>query len=148
MRVGSGLRPMRRLNVSFTRHSSTHLVVQLLILGSERGKPIHIPVIHAEGRGNENGVVNFEIRSAFLPRSLDVLGEHSFAVLLNLPRDLEKRLELRANRRMLMVETDCIDQFVISVEVMRGGRSVARLAKIAIVSGRDECGDHLTFATR
>jgi hypothetical protein len=49
---------------------------------------------------------------------------------------------------MLMVESDRIDQFVISVEVMRSGRSVARLAQIAIVSGGDERGDHLTFATR
>ena len=74
MRVASRLRVLRRLNVTLMRHSITHFVVQLLIFGSERRKPVHIAVVHTKRRRDKNGIVNLEICGAFLSRFFNVFG--------------------------------------------------------------------------
>ena len=67
------------------------------ILGRLPGtKAVNVAVVHAESRGNEDGVVDLDVGGPVRPRLGDIIGRDPLAVLLNLARDRGQRLELRA----------------------------------------------------
>jgi hypothetical protein len=55
-------------------------------------------------------------------------------------------LQLGRNRRALIVARHRVDELVRTVEMMRGGGSMAGVAEGAVVPRRNEARDHLALA--
>ena len=75
------------------------LAVEVGIVGRPGGEPVDVAVEHAERRGDEHGVVDFEVGGAQLARALDVGGVTCLPLCRRLAGDDEQRLELVGDAR-------------------------------------------------
>jgi len=90
--------------------------------------------------------MNLQVGGTFRARFPDVFAGHVLATLLHLRGNREQCFQLRAHRRIWIVETDGIDEFVIPAQVVGGGSAMADLTEVAVVPGRYEGGNHLALA--
>jgi hypothetical protein len=124
------------------------LPVQVGIVRRPGCQAVNITVVHAKCRSNQNGVVDFQIGRPLLSRPLDVRGCDILPAQLDLARNGQQSLELGGNGRNLEVLLDVNDQLFVAAEMVRGCGSMAGLAKVAIVPGRNVGGNQLALAGR
>lgn len=72
--------------------------VRGLIWPQGRREPVHVTVEHAEGRGDEDRVMDLQVGRACLPRERHVLGAHLLAAFLHGSGDPQQGCELRRDR--------------------------------------------------
>src|SRR5262245_14234486 len=80
-----------------------------------------VAVLHAESRGDQDGVVDRLVGGAICSRVFDIAGCHVSSALLNFGGNRQQRLELRGNIRRLKVLL-----FVASGANLRGLRAAAQ----------------------
>src|SRR5215469_7951944 len=114
----------------------SHLRIHAGIARLPRVESIHIAVVHAERRRNENRIVNLQIGRAFAPGSVYVFRGYEFAVALHLARDCQQCFQLWRHRRAFEVRL-YLAYYVVSAQVTGCSRAVAGLAKIAVVLRRN-----------
>src|SRR5580693_3343860 len=73
-----------RVDIAFVRHVRAHGNISLLLLRSPGGETVHVAVVHAEGRGDQDCVVNLGVGCAFLASTRNVLGGNALAALLHM----------------------------------------------------------------
>src|SRR5262245_62075879 len=100
------------------------LAVEIRIVRRPRGQAVHVAVAHAEDGGDEDGVVNLEIRRARGARPRDVLGQDVPPAARGLRGDDQERLQLVGDRGALEVALDLRDEVFVAVQVMRRDRAV------------------------
>ena len=101
------------------RHARAHGNISFLFLWSPGGKTVHVAVVHAEGRGDQDCVVNLGVSCAFLASASDVFRSDTSAALLDMPGDVQKCFEFRRDRSRLEVPFDFGDQREIAREFRR-----------------------------
>ncbi len=110
---------------------------------------VHVPVsIHAEGRGDEYRVVNFQVGGAELAGTFDVFRTDVLAAALHLARDRQQSLELVRNRCALRTLLHIQDKLFIAVQMISGHRAMNRLAEKAVVTRRNVGSDQFALAWR
>jgi hypothetical protein len=83
-----------RGDIAFVRHARAHGNVSFLLSWRPSSKAIYVAVVHAEGGGNQDRVVNLNFGCTFFASASDVFRGDSLAALLNVPGDVEKCFEL------------------------------------------------------
>jgi hypothetical protein len=81
----------------------THLVVDGRIGRREGREAVNVTVVHAEGRGDQDRVVDFNVCGTFGARLFDVNVRHLFAALLHLAGNRQQRFQLVRDGRCLRV---------------------------------------------
>ena len=76
--------------VAFLGEVLAHLRVHGFVVRLPGGESVDIPVVHAEGCGDEDGVVDLEIRCAEAAGTIDVAGSDVPAALLDFSCDGEQ----------------------------------------------------------
>jgi len=85
------------------------LAVEDGVVGLDGGEAVDVAVVHAEGSGDEDGVVDFEVGGAEAARVGYVVGGHVFAAVLDFGGDDEERFEFVGNVRVLEITLDAFD---------------------------------------
>jgi len=106
------------------RQACAHVNISFLLLRSPGGKTIHVAVVHAEGRGDQDCVVYLGISCALLASTRDVFRGDALATLLDVPGDVQERFELGRNRSGFEVPFDFGNQGKIACEFRRTAQVV------------------------
>jgi hypothetical protein len=80
------------------------------IVRGDGSQAVDVPVIHAERRGDQNGVVDLGIGGASRPSRFHMLGGNLQPAFLHCGRDGEERLHLVRDRRGREVSAHLLDQ--------------------------------------
>src|SRR5450432_3495756 len=70
-------------DIAFMRHARAHGDISFLLLRSPGGKTVNVAVVHAEGRGDQDCVVNLGVSCSFLASACDVFRGDTLAALLD-----------------------------------------------------------------
>ena len=134
-------------DVAVASYALAAFAIKSLIVGLVGAKAIDVAVVHAEGGGDEDGVVNLKVGCALLARGFDVGGGDEFAVLLHLAGDDEECFELGTDGGLGEIGLDLLDKGLVAAQVRSGNGAVDAVAVVGAVAAGNISGDELAFAT-
>src|SRR5579875_2209575 len=73
----------------------SHFAVHRLVARLPGTQAVNVAVVHTERRSDEHRVVNLDVRGSMSLCVGDIIGGNALAVLLDLARDGQQRLQLR-----------------------------------------------------
>ena len=136
------------LSVAVFSEVLAHFRVHGFIAGLPGGEAVYVAVEHAEGGGNQDGVVNLDVGGVFGAGAGDVFGGDIFAAQPDFAGDREERFEFGGDGRGGGIGGDAFDDGGVTCEVGGGGGSVAGGAEEAIVLRGDVGGNQFAFSKR
>jgi len=118
------------------------------VVGDGGGEAIDIAVVHAEGGGDEDGVVDFEVGGAFAAGRGDIAGGDAAPAFLDFSGDDEESFELGRNAGFVGSALDAVNESFVAAEMSRGDGAVDGLAVVAVVLRGDVGGDEFASTRR
>jgi hypothetical protein len=85
------------MHIPFLGETFSTLAINFGIRGGPGSQSVDVAVVHAEGCGDEHGVVDLLVGGAFPTCALDIFGRDLLAALLHFAGDRKQRLELVRN---------------------------------------------------
>lgn len=122
-----------KVEVSHFAHDRSPGSIEICVVGLPGCQAIHVAVVHAKSSGNQDRVVNLQVRSPLLPRAFNILAGHVLSTLPNLSGDGQQRLELLRNVRARVVLLYIQHQPLIPAQVVSSDGAMDILAIVAIV---------------
>ena len=146
MRVAPGEVLFAYRDISVAGHAAAALAIEGFVVGLVGAETVDIAVVHAEGRGDQHGIVNLNFGCAMLARGFDIGTGDQLAILLDLTRNDQQRLELGADVGLREVGLDLLHQRLVAAQVGRGNGAVNAVAIVGAVAAGDVGGDQLALA--
>src|SRR5688572_19169111 len=122
------------------------LAIPSRVGGRQRAETVHVPVEHAEGGGDQHGIVNLDVGRTLGTGAGDVRVAHLASAALYARSDREQCLHLGRHRRAFGVGDHSAHHSAVITEVTRRDGGVAVVTEGAVVEGRDVRGNELALA--
>src|SRR5687768_7528632 len=110
-----------------------HLVVRLAGVGRPSRQPVDVAVVHAEGRRDEDRVVDLEVGGACGAGCRDVAFGHGATAPLDRCRDLEQGTKAGAHGSLPRISLDALHDVVAAGDLTSREGGVREIAEPALV---------------
>src|SRR5579862_5996374 len=97
-------------DIAVAGNAGAAFAIEGFVDGLPGSEAVDVAVVHAEGGGDQDRVVNFEIGGAFAAGGFDVRGGDEFAVLLHFAGNRQQGFELGRNGGLHEIGLDLLDQ--------------------------------------